>query len=58
MGRSERYRAFAHECLEMARTTRDPRARATLKHMAEVWFRLANGPLTDAEEDQKVSVKF
>jgi hypothetical protein len=42
----------------MARTTRDPRARATLKHMAEVWFRLANRLLTDAEEDQKVSVTF
>ena len=39
----------------MARTANDPRVRATLKHMAEVWFRLAARNLADAEENQKVS---
>jgi hypothetical protein len=55
MGRSEQYRAFAQECLGMARTANDPGVRATLKHMAEVWFRLAARNLADAEENQKVS---
>jgi len=31
----------------MARTTRDPRARATLKHMAEVWIRLAEADVKE-----------
>jgi hypothetical protein len=39
--RSEEYRRFAQECLEMARVTDDERARATLIQMAQVWFRLA-----------------
>ena len=41
MARSEKYRRFAQECMEMARTTHDPQARATLLQMAQVWFRLA-----------------
>ena len=50
MGRSEQYRAFAQECLEMARTVDDPGVRATLKHMAEVWLRLAERGSCDAAE--------
>jgi hypothetical protein len=41
MGRSEEYRRFAQECLEMARTTEDHQTRAVLLQMAQVWFRLA-----------------
>ena len=51
MGRSDEYRRYAAECLEMASVTHDPTARATLLHMAQVWLRLAGqGELQDAEE--------
>ncbi len=41
MQRSEEYRRFAQECLEMARTTEDEQAHAVLIQMAQVWLRLA-----------------
>jgi hypothetical protein len=41
MARSEQYRRFVQECLEMARTADDARVRAVLIQMAQVWFRLA-----------------
>jgi hypothetical protein len=41
MGRSEEYRRFAAECLEMASAFDNPTARAVLLQMAQVWFRLA-----------------
>ncbi len=43
MQRSEEYRRFAQECLEIARTTEDERSRAVLIQMAQVWLRLAQG---------------
>lgn len=42
MGRSEEYRRFAAECLEMASAFDDPQARAVLLQMAQVWFRLSS----------------
>jgi hypothetical protein len=36
------YRRYAAECLELAGTVSDPRARASLAHIAEVWLRLAD----------------
>ena len=51
MAGAEDYRRFAQECLEMARTAEDPQVRATLLHMAQVWFRLAEGRAGDAEEN-------
>jgi hypothetical protein len=41
MGRSDEYRRYAAECLEMASVIHEPKARATLLHMAQVWLRLA-----------------
>ena len=41
MSRSEEYRRFAQECLEMVRSMDDERPRAILIQMAQVWFRLA-----------------
>jgi hypothetical protein len=38
--KSDQYRRFAQECLEMARAA-DERTRAVLVQMAQVWFRLA-----------------
>jgi hypothetical protein len=52
MGRSDEYRRYAAECLEMASVTPDPNARATLLHMAQVWLRLASQrELQSAEEE-------
>jgi hypothetical protein len=51
MGRSDEYRRYAAECLEMASALHDPKARATLLHMAQVWLRLAGqGNLPNAEQ--------
>jgi hypothetical protein len=41
MGRPEAYRRYAKECLEVASSLRVPRAREALRHMAQVWLRLA-----------------
>ncbi len=43
MQRSEEYRRFAQECLDMSRTTEDERSRALLIQMAQIWLRLAQG---------------
>jgi hypothetical protein len=52
MGRFDEYRRYAAECLEMASALHDPKARASLLHMAQVWLRLAGqGKLQDAEEE-------
>ncbi len=37
----EKYRRFAQECLEIARSAKDERTRSILSQMAAVWFRLA-----------------
>jgi hypothetical protein len=51
MGRSNEYRRYAAECLEMASVIHDPKGRATLLH-TQVWLRLAGqGKLQHAEED-------
>jgi hypothetical protein len=49
---SEEYRRFAQECLLLARAAEDERARASLLHMAHVWFRLAEEHENEAEEKQ------
>ena len=55
MGKSDEYRRYARECLEMASAINDPRARASLLQMAQVWFRLAERALpADAEEPHQV----
>jgi hypothetical protein len=41
MGRSDEYRRYAAECLEMASASHDPTSRAALLQMAQVWLRLA-----------------
>ena len=41
MHRSDQYRRFAQECLEMARTSESDQTRVVLIQMAQVWFRLA-----------------
>jgi hypothetical protein len=39
--RSDEYRRFAGECLEIANAAGDPHHRATFLKMAEVWLDLA-----------------
>ena len=51
MGRSDDYRRFAQECLEMARTAEDPQTRAVLLQMAQVWFRLAENHAGNGEKE-------
>jgi hypothetical protein len=41
MGRSDEYRRYAAECLEIAGASHDPKSRAALLQMAQVWLRLA-----------------
>jgi hypothetical protein len=50
--RSDRYRRFAQACLEIARRTEDQQARASLRHMAQVWFRLAEERVSEVDEGQ------
>ncbi len=48
--KSDQYRRFAQECLEMARTSDSEQTRGLLVQMAQVWFRLAEAR---ANEDRK-----
>ena len=45
-------RRFAQACLEIARRTEDQQARASLLHMAQVWFRLAEERVSEVDERQ------
>ena len=47
MDRSDQYRRFAQECLEMARTSESDQTRVVLIQMAQVWFRLAEAHATN-----------
>jgi len=47
--KSDQYRRFAQECLLLARDAEDERARASLLHMAQVWFRLAEECVSEVE---------
>jgi hypothetical protein len=42
MGKSDAYRRYAKDCLELASTFQSPDARAVLLHMAQAWLRLAD----------------
>jgi hypothetical protein len=37
----EEYRRYAAECLELTSALQEPEARALMRHMAQVWVRLA-----------------
>jgi hypothetical protein len=50
VSKSEQYRRFAQACLEIAHNAKDERARASLRHMAQVWFRLAEERLNEADD--------
>ena len=52
MGRSDQYRRYAAECLEMASVTHDPNSRAALLQMAQVWLRLASQPTRHNTEEK------
>jgi hypothetical protein len=54
MTRSERYRHFAKECLEMACSAKDEQTRAILSLMAQVWFRLAEEKVIGGTDDKGV----
>ena len=52
MDRSHRYKRFASECLELARTAPNERSKLTLLHMAHVWNCLADEYERAAENDK------
>ena len=52
MSKSEQYRRLAQACLEIARRAEDQQARASLLHMAQVWFRLAEERVSEVDERQ------
>jgi hypothetical protein len=51
MGKSGEYRRFAEECLKLAGTAKDEKARATFLQMAQIWLRLAEQSQPSKEED-------
>jgi predicted RNase H-like HicB family nuclease len=51
MGRSDDYRRYAAECLEMANASHDAKSRAALLQMAQVWLRLATQRELHQKED-------
>jgi hypothetical protein len=42
MAKSDEYRRYAAECLELAKITDNPTSKAVLLQMAQTWSRLAN----------------
>lgn len=52
MLRPEEYRRYARECLEAASALQVPRARPALRHMAQVWLRLAQEAENRARSQQ------
>ena len=54
MGKAEEYRRYAADCLETATGFQEPLAQAALRHMAQVWLRLAQDAenRTRSQDDQ------
>ena len=52
MWRSDDYRRYAKECLDMANTVQDAKSRASLLQMAQVWLRLAQEHDAKKQSDQ------
>jgi hypothetical protein len=52
MGRSDDYRRYAKECLDMANTVQHAKSRASLLQMAQVWLRLAQEHDAKKQSDQ------
>ena len=53
LSKSEQYRRFARECLEMAHEATDRRVQTLMSHMAQVWVRLAQGHEADHRAERK-----
>jgi hypothetical protein len=52
VSKSDQYRRLARACLVLARDAEDERARVSLLHMAQVWFRLAEERTNETDERQ------
>jgi phytoene/squalene synthetase len=57
MDRSDRYRHFAKECLDLARTALSEQSRATFLLMAQVWNRLADEHEREAKVIKRISAR-
>ncbi len=51
--KSEKYRRFAKECLELADGAQSAKSRALFLQMAQVWFRLAEESASDKNDDDE-----
>ncbi len=58
MDRSDRYRRFARECLELAKTAMSERSKATLLQMAYMWNRLADAHDRLADSENKAHKRY
>jgi hypothetical protein len=52
VSKSDQYRRLARACLELARSAEDERTRASLRHMAQMWFHLAEERVSEVDERQ------
>jgi len=52
VSKSDQYRRLAQACLLLARDAEDEQARASLRHMAHVWFRLGEERVSETNERQ------
>jgi hypothetical protein len=55
MGKAERYRRYAAECIRLAQTAQDPSVKDTLLGMAEAWRRLAARAEQSLDDDDPES---
>jgi len=53
---SDEFRKAAADCLQLARATSDPSTRIALLAMAQKWFDLSEGPLSQAGLDAALRV--
>ncbi len=53
MDRSVRYRCFANECLELARTAVSEKSKAVLLQMAQIWSQLADKHDREADNGEE-----
>jgi hypothetical protein len=54
VSKSDQYRRLARACLELARRAEDQQVRASLRHMAHVWFRLAEERVARLTKDNRL----
>ncbi len=57
MGKAERYRRYAAECIRLAKKSQDPEEKEILLGMAEAWRRLSERPETPGHCEGEVEIE-